>query len=416
MPVMRDIGHLATCRAGGGQGEIHPVEDAAVAWHDGRIEWAGPEAELPEAWEGEPSLSARGGLVVPGLVDAHTHLAFGGWRADEFARRAAGESYAEIAASGGGIASTVAATRAASRRELAERASGFLKAMLSCGVTTVEAKSGYGLSAEEELKLLRVYRHLRRATRVRVVPTFLGAHAVPPERADDRDGLVEEIVRDWIPEVAGEGLARFCDVFVEEGAFRPAEARRVLEAGRRHGLAPKLHVDQLSDGGGAALAAELGAVSADHLEHVSYEGIEALAAADTVAVLLPLASLYLGQPAAPGRRMAEAGVPVAVATDFNPGTAPSHHLPTAMTLACVREGLSPAGALKGATLFAARAAGEEERIGSVEPGKAADLAVFDAPDVPTWLQGLGVDRCVGTVAGGEVAWSAPGRPLADGVR
>lgn len=416
MPVLRDIGLLATCRAGGGQEEIHPVEDAAVAWRDGRIAWVGPEEELPDEWADELSLSAGGALVTPGLVDAHTHLAFGGWRADEFARRAAGESYAEIAAAGGGIAATVAATRAAGRRELADRASAFLGEMLRAGVTTVEAKSGYGLTAAHELDLLRVYRHLQRASRVRLVPTFLGAHAVPPERADDREALVEEIAGAWIPEVAAEGLARFCDVFVEEGAFTPAEARRVLEAGRRHGLRPKLHVDQLSDGGGAALAAELEAASADHLEHVSEDGIAALASVDTVAVLLPLASLYLGQPPAPGRRLAEAGVPVAVATDFNPGTAPSHHLPTAMTLACIREGLTPRGALKGATLFAARAVGEEDEVGSVEPGKVADLALFDAPDVATWLQALGLDACLGTVAGGEVAWSAADGPLSGGDR
>ncbi len=414
MPVLRDIGLLATCRAGGGQDAIHPIDDAAVAWRDGRIGWAGPEAELPEAWEQEPSLSADGALVTPGLVDAHTHLAFAGWRADEFARRAAGETYAEVAAAGGGIAATVARTRAASRRELADRASRFLQRMMRLGVTTVEAKSGYGLTAEDELKLLRVYRHLRRASRVRVVPTFLGAHAVPEDRADDRGALVEEIAGDWIPEVADEGLARFCDVFVEEGAFEIGEARRILEAGREHGLAPKLHVDQLSDGGGAALAAELDAVSADHLEHVSREGIEALAGADTVAVVLPLASLYLGEPPAPAGEMAEVGVPVAVATDFNPGTAPSPHLPAAMTLACVREGLSPAGALKGATLYAARAVGDEDRIGSVESGKAADLAVFDAPDPATWLQSLGVDACTGVVAGGELAWADPEGPLAGG--
>lgn len=410
MPVLRDVGTLVTCAAGGGQGAVHPVADAAVAWRDGVVRWTGPADDLPAAWEGEPTLSADGALVVPGLVDAHTHLAFGGWRADEFVRRSAGESYADIAAGGGGIAATVARTRRASRAELVERSEGFLRAMLRSAVTTVEAKSGYGLSAREELKLLRVYRDLDGRSPVRIVPTFLGAHAVPPDRSGDREALVDEIVGTWIPRAAEEGLARFCDVFLEEGAFDRDEARRVLRAGLEHGLRPKLHADQLSDGGGAALAAELDAASADHLEHVSDDGIRALARSGTVAVLLPLASLYLDQPPAPGRALVSAGVPTAVATDFNPGTAPSHHLPSALTLACLREGLTPSEALKGATLLAARAVGEEANVGSVEPGKAADLALIDAPDVETWLHRLGVEACVGTIVGGEVAWSAPGGP------
>lgn len=416
MPVLRDVGRLVTCRDDGGQAEIHPVEEAAVAWRDGRLGWVGPEADLPPAWEDEPAWSADGHLVVPGLVDAHTHLAFAGWRADEFVRRAAGESYADIAASGGGIAATVARTREAGRAELVDRSRGFLGSMVRAGVTTVEAKSGYGLAREHELELLRVYRELSSQTPVRLVSTFLGAHTVPPERADDREALVEEIAGEWIPAVASEGLARFCDVFLEEGAFGPGEARRVLKAGAAHGLRPKLHADQLSDGGGAALAADLDAASADHLEHVSEAGIEALAASDTVAGLLPLASLYLDQPPAPARRLVEAGVPVAVSTDFNPGTAPSHHLPTAMTLSCLREGLTPAEALKGATLYAARSVGAEGDVGSLEPGKAADLALIDAPDVETWLHRLGVDACVATVIGGEPAWADPAGPLSGRLR
>lgn len=416
MPVLREIGLLAACREPGGQAEVHAVSDAALAWREGRLEWVGPEADLPRAWADEPAWSAGGCLVVPGLIDAHTHLAFGGWRADEFVRRVAGESYADIAATGGGIAATVRRTREAGRGALVERSRGFLEVMLRSGVTAVEAKSGYGLTRDHELELLRVYREVGEETPVRVVPTFLGAHAVPPERADDRESLVEEIAGEWIPAVASEGLARFCDVFLEEGAFGPGEARRVLEAGSAHGLRPKLHADQLSDGGGAALAAEVGAASADHLEHVSEAGIEAMARAGTVAGLLPLASLYLDQPPAPARRLVEAGVPVAVSTDFNPGTAPSHHLPSAMTLSCLREGLAPAEALKGATLYAARSIGIEEEAGSLEPGKAADFTVIDAPDVETWLHRLGVDACVATVVGGRPAWTDPRGPLAEAGR
>jgi imidazolonepropionase len=408
VPALRNIGLLATCAAEGGQGEIHAVPEAALAWDDdGRITWAGPQAKMPRrlaAWKSDDDLDAAGRLVVPGLVDCHTHLAFGGWRADEFVRRARGETYADIARAGGGILATVRATRETSEDELVERAAGFLERMLALGVTTVEAKSGYGLDLHQEIKLLRVYRRLAERVPQALVPTLLAAHAVPPEYAGDREGYVWLVCEEIVPAAAEEGLARFCDVFVEEGAFTPADARRVLEAGRKHGMAPRLHVDQLRDGGGAELAAELDAVSADHLEHVSPAGIRALAAASTVGVALPLASLYLGAPPAPARRMVRDGVAVAVATDFNPGSAPSYDLPLAMTLACVQGGLTPAEALKGATLIAARACGEEERAGSLEKGKAADFAILDAPDVETWLYHHRPNACVATVIGGRVAW------------
>lgn len=408
MPALRNIGLLATCAAEGGQAEIHAVPEAALAWDDdGRITWAGPQAKMPRrlaAWKSDDDLDAAGRLVVPGLVDCHTHLAFGGWRADEFVRRARGETYADIARAGGGILATVRATRETSEDELVERAAGFLERMLALGVTTVEAKSGYGLDLHQEIKLLRVYRRLAERVPQALVPTLLAAHAVPPEYAGDREGYVWLVCEEIVPAAAEEGLARFCDVFVEEGAFTPADARRVLEAGRKHGMAPRLHVDQLRDGGGAELAAELDAVSADHLEHVSPAGIRALAAASTVGVALPLASLYLGAPPAPARRMVRDGVAVAVATDFNPGSAPSYDLPLAMTLACVQGGLTPAEALKGATLIAARACGEEERAGSLEKGKAADFAILDAPDVETWLYHHRPNACVATVIGGRVAW------------
>jgi len=408
VPALRNIGLLATCAAEGGQAEIHAVPEAALAWDDdGRITWAGPQAKMPRrlaAWKSDDDLDAAGRLVVPGLVDCHTHLAFGGWRADEFVRRARGETYADIARAGGGILATVRATRETSEDELVERAAGFLERMLALGVTTVEAKSGYGLDLHQEIKLLRVYRRLAERVPQALVPTLLAAHAVPPEYAGDREGYVWLVCEEIVPAAAEEGLARFCDVFVEEGAFTPADARRVLEAGRKHGMAPRLHVDQLRDGGGAELAAELDAVSADHLEHVSPAGIRALAAASTVGVALPLASLYLGAPPAPARRMVRDGVAVAVATDFNPGSAPSYDLPLAMTLACVQGGLTPAEALKGATLIAARACGEEERAGSLEKGKAADFAILDAPDVETWLYHHRPNACVATVIGGRVAW------------
>jgi imidazolonepropionase len=413
-PVLRNVGTLATCRDAGGQGEVHPVRDAALAWRDGRVAWAGPEAELPSEWADAPSLDAGGRTVVPGLVDCHTHLAFGGWRAGEFVRRIRGESYGEIARSGGGIAATVRATRAAGDDELRELCRGRLREMASLGVTTVEGKSGYGLSREEELRILRVYRDVAGAALPRLVPTFLGAHALPPDFGGDREELVAEVAGEWTPAVAEAGLARFCDAFVEEGAFTPEEGRRVLEAGAAHGLTPRLHADQLSDSGGAELAVEVGAASADHLEHVSAAGIRALADAGVVGVVLPLAGLYLGQDPAPARAMVEAGVRVAVATDFNPGTAPSAHLPLAMTLACVREGLTPAEALKGATLHAATALRLEGEVGSLEPGKSADFALVDAPDVDHWLYHHRANACLATVGRGRLLYRSPGLAGAEG--
>jgi len=406
MKLIQNIAQLATCRSEGGQGEIHPIADAALVWDGSTIVWVGPRAELPSQYRSAEAVDAGGGTVVPGLVDCHTHLAFGGWRAAEFVERIEGRSYLEIARAGGGIARTVRLTRAASDDELLARAEGFLQAMLALGVTTVECKSGYGLDREQELRLLRIYRRLAERQPVRLVPTFLGAHVVPAEFRDDRQGYLA-LLESMLPAIVEEGLARFCDAFVEQSAFSPDEARRLLRAAQRHGLGAKLHADQLSAGGGAELAAELGAASADHLECASPAGIEAMARAGVVAVSLPLASLYLGQTPFAARRWIAAGVPVAVATDFNPGSAPSYHLPFALTLACTLQRMTPAEALKGATLYAARAVGLADRIGSLEPGKAADLAVLDAPDVSHWLYHLRPNACRLTIVGGEVRCRAP---------
>ena len=403
MPVLRNIGVLSTCRAEGGQGDTHDISDAALAWADGTIRWAGPEADLPREYGSEPGFDAHGRLVIPGLVDCHTHLAFAGWRADEFRQRILGTSYLEIARGGGGILSTVRATRAASEDELFDRARHFLDEMRALGVTTVEAKSGYGLSLEEETKQLRVYRRLAEEGPTRIVPTLLAAHVVPPEFQDDREAYVGFIVDEIIPLVAEEDLARCCDAFLEDTAFTYDEARRILEAGRDAGLLPRLHADQLSDGGGAGLAARMGAASADHLECISDGGIEALAKAGVVAVSLPIATLYLNQKPLPARRLIEAGAAVAVATDFNPGSAPSFHLPFALMLACNLQRMTPAEALKGATIYGARAIGMEDRVGSLEPGKAADFAVIDAPDADAWLYHLRPNACLATFLGGDLA-------------
>jgi imidazolonepropionase len=408
VPVLRNIGLAATCRAqpGEGQDEIHPIADAALAFRDGVVRWIGPERDLPASEDDGQVWDAGGALVVPGLIDCHTHLAFGGWRASELVRRIRGESYGEIARAGGGIVATVAATRGLGEEALLARARGFATEMASLGVTCVEAKSGYGLDRETERKILRVYRALDHSGPVRVVATYLGAHVVPAEYRSHRRDYLELLLQE-IPAIAREGLARFCDVFVEEGAFSIEEARRLFAAARAAGLLPKLHADQLSDTGAAALAAEVGAVSADHLEHIGSDGIDALADAGVVAVSLPLAALYLGQRPLPARTLIEAGVPVAVATDFNPGTAPSAHLPLALTLACVAQRMTPAEALKGATLLAAQALALDDQRGSLEPGKSASFAVIDAPDVDHWIYNFRANACRLTATDGRLVWRAP---------
>ncbi len=409
MPILTNIAQLATCRASGGQGAIHTIGSAALVWKEETVRWVGPEADLPEAFSSMKRRDAGGRLVIPGLVDCHTHLAFGGWRAGEFEKRIQGVSYQEIARAGGGIRSTMQATRVATEEALIARCKNFLREMARLGVTTVECKSGYGLNVEDELKMLRVYRPLRKEQPLGIVPTFLGAHTLPPEFENDRAGYLRLLTDELIPQVAGERLAEFCDVFVEEAAFSPDEARRVFAAAERHGLRPRLHADQLSDTGGARLAAEVDAISADHLECTSAAGIQAMAEAGVVAVSLPLATLYLDQPPMPARRFIAAGVPVAVATDFNPGSAPSYHLPLALTLACTMQRMAPAEALKGATCYAARAVGREDRLGSLESGKQADFVIVDAPDVNHWLYHFRPNAAVTTyVRGRPVAEWADG--------
>jgi len=401
MPVLRNIGELATCPSGNPQDNAGLVANAALALRGDRIAWAGPEAELPAEYTDEDALDCGGRLVVPGLIDCHTHLCFGGWRGDEFALRLAGASYQEIAAAGGGILSTVRATRAASRAELEEKAAAVLAQMLELGVTTVECKSGYGLDRETEFKQLEVYRALDSRQPVDLVPTFLGAHVIPPEYADNRGTYIELLTQSMIPEVAERGLAGFCDAFVEQGAYTLDEARAIFEAARAAGLGIRLHADQLSNGGGAELAASFGAVSAEHLEYVSEAGIDALAVSGTVAVSLPLASLYLREPYLPARRLLDAGVRVAVATDFNPGSAPSYHLPLALSLACLNQGMTPQEALMGCTTVAARAVARADRIGSLASGFQADIAVIDAPSLNHWIYHFSPNACVAVFKNGQ---------------
>jgi imidazolonepropionase len=399
--VLINIRELAKCMAAGAPDDLGRIADAALVWDNaGRISWVGPKAELPAEFRKVDFIDAGGALVVPGLVDSHTHLAFAGWRADEFVERCRGATYADIAARGGGILRTVRLTRDASEDELLARCRGFLAAMVSRGVTTVEGKSGYGLTLDDELKLLRVYRRVQSEFSGTIVGTFLGAHTIPPEFRSDRAGYVRLVCEEMIPRVAAEKLATFCDVFVENGAFTPDEARPIFAGAMRHGLRPKLHADQLADGGGASLAAEFGAISADHLEFANDDGLRAMAAAGVVAVALPIASLYLRQPPLDARRCLAAGLTVAVATDFNPGSAPCYDLPLAMTLACTMNRLTPAEALRGATINAAKAIGVQNEVGSLEPGKRADFVLVDAESVEQWLYHYRTDSVRATYIGG----------------
>jgi imidazolonepropionase len=366
-------------RAGKEMGELAILEGGALACRKGRILAVGRTAELRKAYAARTTLDAKGRVVTPGLVDPHTHLVFAGSRHAEFEMRAAGRTYLEIAEAGGGIHSTVEATRAASREELLRSARERLREMLEHGTTTVEAKSGYGLSADDELRQLEVARELG------CVPTLLGAHEVPRGRV--RADYVREVAEVMIPRARG--TARFCDVFCEPGVFSVDEARRILQAAKAAGMGVKLHAEEFRASGGAELAAELGAASADHLMAVTDRGIRALRQAGTIAVLLPGTSAFLGGGRyAPARRMIEEGVAVALGTDCNPGSCTATSLPLVMTLACTQLRLSPAEALAACTLNAAWAAGEGRDAGSLEPGKRADFVVWRARDyreIPYWF-------------------------------
>jgi imidazolonepropionase len=353
------------------------VADAAVLVKAGRITWIGPLAELPNA-EAAETHRLDGRWVTPGLIDCHTHLVFGGDRADEFARRLGGATYEEIAREGGGILSTVRHTRAASEESLCEQAAVRLGGLLRDGVTTVEVKSGYGLDLKGELKMLRVARRLAAAKHVRVRTSFLGLHAVPPEHRADRTGYLDLMIDEVLPAAHAERLVDAVDAYCEPIGFSAEEVARLFDKAHTLGLPVKLHADQLSDGGGAALAARYRALSADHVEHASEAGIAAMAGAGVVAVLLPGAFLMLRETKLPPLDLLRRyGVPMAVASDCNPGTSPVASLQTAMALACAQFRLTPEEALAGATRNAAAALGLQAEIGALEAGKAADLAVWD---------------------------------------
>jgi len=382
--VVRNIGSLITPagrapRLGAELGGVREIAAAAVVAQDGRITYVGPESLLrpDEIPPGAPVLDADGAVVLPGFVDAHTHLAFAGDRDGEIRQRLAGASYKEIAAAGGGIVRSVAATRAADRGTLVTLLRSRLDEMLLCGTTTAEVKSGYCLETAAEIRSLEAIREAAHSHPVTLVPTFLGAHEVPPEHRDQRERYVGILVTEMIPEVARRGLATFADVFCEEGVFTVAESRRILEAARAAGLALRIHADELCWTGGAELAGALGARSADHLLFVSEAGMSALARSGCAATLLPSAAFYLRLGRyAPARALVQAGVAVALATDGNPGGGLSPSLPFAMTVACFAMGLSLEEALTAATLNAAYSLGLDAERGSLEAGKRADLVIL----------------------------------------
>jgi imidazolonepropionase len=388
--VIRGAGQLLTCArtgaASGARSTLGKITDGAVAAHDGRIVWVGKDSDLREEVRlvrGGQELDVEGRVVMPGLVECHAHLAYASDRADEFQMRVAGATYQEVAAAGGGIMSTVHATRAASDDLLRALTRRRLDHFLRYGVTTVEAKSGYGLATDQEVRLLEVYRDVSSAHLVDVVPTLLAAHTVPSEYSDRADDYVKLIEKKMIPAVAKHNLARFCDAFCEQGAFSVVQCRRILEAGAEHGLLPKLHADQLTYTGATELAAELGAVSADHLDHISDAGIAALAAPDgkkrvPVAVLLPGASFFLGEGGyAPARRLLDAGARVALSTDLNPGSSPSENLWLMATMGCSQLRMSADEVIRAITIEAAAALAVDDQVGSLEVGKKADILVLE---------------------------------------
>lgn len=391
-------------------------EGVEVLCRGGRIEYVGvPElrrekfGDLPDL----PRLDGKRGTLIPGFVDPHTHIPWAGTRETELFERLAGTTYQEIAARGGGILSTVAATRRASEDEITGNVLRHLDWMLAGGTTTIEAKSGYGLNLADEMKQLVALQRAAAEHPVRILPTLLAAHEVPAEHRGDaasRARYVDMVCDEIVPEVASRGLARFCDVFCEAGVFSADESRRVLEAGIRHGLAPRLHADEFADSGGAELAAELGALSADHLMAVSDRGIEALAGSGVTAVLLPGTSFFLRKERyAPARRMIEAGIPVALATDCNPGSSYTESMPMIVTLAVFALGLSVEESLTAATLNAACCLGVGEEAGTIEVGKRADLALLDAPNLLHLAYHYGVNPIAAVVRDGRLVYRAGGR-------
>ena len=361
--------------------ELGLIEDGSLWIENGLIQAVGTTKEIEERYAEKlhtaDVVDASNHLVTPGLVDPHTHVVYGGSREREFEMRLEGATYMDIMNAGGGIHATTRMTREATEEELIEQTTHRLDSFLAHGVTTVEGKSGYGMNLETELKQLRVMKKLQEKHAIDIVPTFMGAHAVPPEFKGKEDEFVDYLIDEMLPVVAKEQLAEFNDVFCEKGVFTPEQSDRILEAGKRFGFTPKIHADEIAPYGGAELAAKAGAISAEHLLKASDEGIRAMAKAGTIACLLPATALYLREEAAAGRKMIDAGVAVAISTDCNPGSSPTTSMPLVMNLACILMRLTPAEALTAATYNAACAINRQEKVGSLEVGKQADIVLWN---------------------------------------
>lgn len=399
-------GHSVHPKRGSELAEIGIITDGAVAAKDGVIIAVGPTAEVEKQLAIDGSckiINAEGKVVLPGLVDPHTHLVFAGSREHELEMKLAGMGYLEILAQGGGILDTVRSTRAASREELVKAGRKYLDQMLAQGTTTAEAKSGYGLTVEDEIKTLKVIRELNDTHPIDLVATFLGAHAIPVEYKGDPDAFVQLVVAEMLPRVAREKLAEFCDVFCEQGVFSVEQTRQILLEARRLGLKLKIHADEIVSLGGTELAVELEAASADHLMEASAEGIRLLGQSETVAVLLPATTFCLmGNKYAPARKMIDSGVAVALASDFNPGSSPVNSLQIVMGIACRQLKLKPAEVISAVTINSAHAIGRAAEVGSLEAGKKADLVVFDAPDYRYLMYRFGTNLVETVVKAGKV--------------
>lgn len=402
MPTLiHNIGTLQTPlgsfpHAGAAQGENRKYHNAAVLCGGGVIKAVYENGALPEVGADTQTIDAQGRLVTPGLIDAHTHLVFGGWRQNEIPLKLKGAGYLDILRAGGGILSTVRATRKASEEELFEKSRAFLDELMAQGVTTAELKSGYGLDKETELKQLRVIKRLNEAHPMDAVATYLGAHAIPEEYALRSGEYIDFIISDMLPEIKRQSLAEFCDVFLETGVFGVEESRRLLTAAREMGFGLKIHADEIDELGGSQLAGELGAVSAEHLIATGERGMEALARGGVIAALLPCTSLYLNKSFARARDMIARGIPVAVATDFNPGSCPSLNIGLCMTMAYLKYRMTPEEILSAVTVNAACAVNRGGSSGTIEPGKKADMVIWNAEDMEMLCYRMG-SNLAGTV-------------------
>jgi imidazolonepropionase len=380
--------------------ELAIIRDGGMLIRDGKINIVGPSDEIEKKAGDAQIVDAKGRVVLPGFVDAHTHLVFAGNRLDDFERRARGETYEQVAKAGGGIWSTVEKTRAASEVDLLAQTKRHANWFLKCGTTTIEAKSGYGLAVEDELKILRVMQRLNQESSLEIVSTFLGAHAIPRDSSPDK--YVDLIINEMLPRVASEKLAEFCDIFCERGYFDIEQSRKILTAAKKLGLKLRMHVDQLTNSGGAKLAAELGATTADHLEKTDEQGIAAMKTANVQPVLVPGSVYALGSTCYPrAREMIQAGLAVVLATDFNPGSSPTPSMPMVLSLACTQMKMSPAETVTASTINAACSLSRGDKIGSLEPGKLANFAIFDCEDFRELAYWFGFPQTHAVYVGGE---------------